>query len=126
MTTRTFAPGDRVAYYYTDATGRQRHRHGVVVAVPDEYSVAVQRNGTHMMLSPDALTLLPPAKTRGPGAGRKRSRGVLRVGDVLAVCERTPDGATPLRRYVVGVESDGDGVRITLTADDGDKLTIIM
>lgn len=125
MTTRTFAPGDRVAYYYTDATGRQRHRHGVVVAVPDEYSVAVQRNGTHMMLSPDALTLLPPAKTRGPGAGRKRSRGVLRVGDVVAVCELTPDGVTPLRRYVVASVEDSDGGERWTLAGDGMELVVV-
>lgn len=127
MTTQTFAPGDRVAYYFTDVGGRQRHRHGVVVAVPDEYSVAVQRNGTHMMLSPDALTLLPPAKTRGPGAGRKRSRGVLRVGDVVAVCERTIDGCTPLRRYTVASVEDADGgERWVFAADGGDELVVVI
>jgi len=123
----TFAPGDRVAYYYTDATGRQRHRHGVVTRVSNAFSVEVERDGQRLMLSPDALTLLPPAKRRAPGAGRKPSTFRLRVGDVLAVCERTADGYTPLRRYTVAsVEDSHGGARCALAADNGDELIIIM
>ena len=124
--TPTFAPGDRVQVRLATATGRNTTRIArVTYAEPDAVQIELS-DGVGLVVGPDALTLLPPAKTRGPGAGRPTTTATLRVGDVLAVRDATPDGTTPLRLYTVAsVEDTADGLRVELAGDDGAGMVVV-
>ena len=122
----TFAPGDRVHVRLATATGRTTTRIATVThAEPDAVRIELT-DGVGLVVGPDALTLLPPAKRRAPGAGRPTTTATLRVGDVLAVRDVTPDGATPLRRYTVAsVEDTQDGLRVELAGEDGSGMVVV-
>ena len=115
-----FAPGDRVHVRLATATGRTTTRIATVTRT-DADAVRIElADGGGLVVGPDALTLLPPAKRRAPGAGRPTSTATLRVGDVLAVRDVLPDGTTPMRRYTVAsVEDTADGLRLELAGEDG-------
>ena len=120
-----FAPGDRVRFRTTDA-GRRTVKIGIAGETLDGYTQVRLADGRIMAPPTDALTLLPPAKTRAPGAGRPTTTATLRVGDVLAVRDVTPDGTTPLRRYTVAsVEDTADGLRVELAGDDGAGMVVV-
>jgi hypothetical protein len=121
-----FTPGDRVQFAAYNAAGARTNRRGTVAGEALGGMVRVTlADGATIALDPAALTLLPPAKTFAPGQGRPPSSVRLRLGDVLAVTEHTPDGVTPLRRYTVtAVEVDGANVRVTLAGDDGELVVV--
>lgn len=121
-----FAPGDRVRVRIATATGRITHRIASVTRVDADGVRIALADGVGLVVGPDALTLLPPAKRRGPGAGRPTTTATLRVGDVLAVRDTGPAGATLLRRYTVAaVEDTADGLRVVLAGEDGAGMVVV-
>lgn len=122
----TFAPGDRVQVRLATATGRNTMRIATVTRVDADAVRIALADGMGLVVGPDALTLLPPAKPRAPGAGRPTTTATLRVGDVLAVRDVTPDGTTPLRRYTVAsVEDTADGLRVELAGEGGAGMVVV-
>ena len=123
---QTFVPGDRVQVRLATATGRNTMRIATVTRVDADSVRIVLSDGLGLVVGPDTLTLLPPAKSRGPGAGRPTTTAKLRVGDVLAVCDVGPHGATPLRRYTVAaVEDTADGLRVELAGEGGAGMVVV-
>lgn len=124
--TQTFAPGDRVHVRLATATGRNTMRIATVTRADADAVRIALADGVGLVVGPDALTLLPPAKRRSPGAGRPTTTATLRVGDVLAVRDTGLDGVTPMRRYTVAsVEDTADGLRVELRGEGGAGMVVV-
>lgn len=121
-----FAPGDRVDLTMYEAGKRRSvHRIATVTATgPDGVTIRLG-GGRELTVNAANLALLPPSTRPARNGGRKPSTLLLRVGDVLAVCERTADGATLFQRYVVSsVEDTTDGARCVLSGDGVDLVVV--
>ena len=124
--TPTFAPGDRVRVRWLSNAGKATTRIATVQYVAQDSVTVAMKDGRTITDKPIRFVPLPPAKPRGPGAGRPTTTATLRVGDALAVCDVTPDGTTPLRRYTVAaVEDTADGLRVELAGEGGSGMVVV-
>ena len=124
--TPTFAPGDRVRVRWLSNAGKATTRIATVQYVAQDSVTVAMKDGRTITDKPIRFVPLPPAKSRGPGAGRPTTTAKLRVGDVLAVCDVGPHGATPLRRYTVAaVEDTADGLRVELAGEGGAGMVVV-